>query len=75
MNNANATLGVAVRRRRRDLGLSLASVAKRMGISAAALSLLERGESTWSMPRIVTAANALEVQPSELVSAVSDAAA
>lgn len=49
------------------MGASLAVVASRMEISAAALSLLEKGASTWTFPRMLSAASALNSNLFELL--------
>lgn len=56
-------LGVRLRRRRNDLGLSLRSVATRSGLSRSFLSLLERGRKGILMENLVVLAPALRVGP------------
>lgn len=48
----HAAIGAELRRRRRQLGLSLRNVAKRMRVSAPYLSDLERGNRPWNGARI-----------------------
>ncbi|MEI7705664.1 MAG: helix-turn-helix transcriptional regulator [Deltaproteobacteria bacterium] len=60
-------LGAVVVRRRVDLKKSQGEMAKDLKLSQAALSRLERGRSTMSVPHLRTAARTLGVQVSLLV--------
>jgi len=62
-----AELGRVARRIRDSLGLTLAVVATRAGISAAMLSRLETGRTSPSLETIVSLAGALGVRPSHLL--------
>lgn len=64
-------IGGALRRRRADVGMSLAAVAERAGLSAAHVSDVERGVKDISTDRLVRACAALDLPPAELFASVS----
>lgn len=57
----DASLGLRVRRMRRDLGLSLLMLSEMTGLSTGMLSLIERGRATPSIRSLRVLAAALEV--------------
>jgi transcriptional regulator with XRE-family HTH domain len=64
---AMGELGAKIRARRRQLGLSLRELGKRAGLSAAFLSLVERGQAKPALSSLVSLAKALEVSPEFLI--------
>lgn len=61
------TIGDRIRNRRKDLGLTQSSLGKRVGISAPAISQLEKGESKApSSENLLSLANALNCSPNWL---------
>jgi transcriptional regulator with XRE-family HTH domain len=63
--------GAAVRRRRRELGMTSKELAKRAGVSAPFITLLERGQSSISLPRLYRVAEVLGTTPNSLLPASS----
>lgn len=61
------TFGARVRLRRRELGFSQEELAGISGLHRTYIGSLERGERNISLANIVRLANALELDPSELV--------
>jgi len=57
----SARIGAALRYRRKSLGLTLAEVCERAGLSAGFLSLVERGKATPSLGSLANLAVALDV--------------
>jgi transcriptional regulator with XRE-family HTH domain len=60
-------VGAAVRRRRRELGMTGAQLAQRTGVSASFISQLEKGQSSISIPRLYNVAEALDTTPNSLL--------
>ncbi len=56
-------LGAKIRSRRRQLGLTLRELGRRAGLSAAFLSLVERGHAKPALSSLISLAQALEVSP------------
>ena len=57
----NTDIGIRIKQRRQELGLSLREVARRAGVSASFLSQVERGESNTSLDSLRRIAEALDV--------------
>lgn len=55
----NIGIGQQMREERKNAGLSLRTVAKRLGVSAAYVSDLELGRRNWSLHRVTDYQNAL----------------
>ena len=66
-NEALKTFGARVRLRRRELGFSQEEVAGISELHRTYIGSLERGERNISLANIVRLANALELDPAELV--------
>jgi transcriptional regulator with XRE-family HTH domain len=66
-------VGAAVRRRRRSLGLTLAAVAARSGLSVPFLSQIENERARPSSRSLERVADALETSPAELRAAADSA--
>ncbi|WP_440709984.1 helix-turn-helix domain-containing protein [Herbiconiux sp. YIM B11900] len=64
-------LGSTIRRRRKELALSLVEVSGRTGLSHSFLSQLERGKTRASMRSLFSIAQALESTQEELIAAAS----
>lgn len=65
------TIGDRIRNRRKELGLTQSSLGKRIGISAPAISQLEKGESKApSSENLLALANALNCSPNWLQSGI-----
>lgn len=64
---ADDRLGESIRRRRLELGLRLVDVAERVGVSASAVSQIERGLIRPSMQTLVRVSGALDVMPHHLL--------
>jgi transcriptional regulator with XRE-family HTH domain len=71
--NANLAqeIGAAVRRRRRELGMTSRELASRTGVSAPFITQLERGQSSISLPRLYRVAEVLGTTPNSLLPASS----
>lgn len=67
---AHQAFGDAVARRRREIGLPIADLLSRTGISRSFLHEIERGTGNLSLAAIIALASALEMAPSELVRAI-----
>lgn len=65
---SHETIGKALRARRTELGLSIADLAERSGLSASFIATVERGRSDISLGRLGRLTNALEVPLVELLS-------
>lgn len=63
---ARSIVGPRIRERRRALGLTQAELAKRVGISASYLNLIERNRRGIAGKRLADIANALELRTSDL---------
>ena len=61
------TFGARVRLRRKELGFSQEELAGISGLHRTYIGSLERGERNISLANVVRIANALEIDPSELV--------
>ena len=61
------TFGAKVRLRRRELGFSQEELAGISGLHRTYIGSLERGERNISLANIIRIANALELDPAELV--------
>ena len=61
------TFGARVRLRRRELGFSQEELAGISGLHRTYIGSLERGERNISLANIIRLANALELDPAELV--------
>ena len=59
--------GEIIRRRRRELDLTLEEIAKRVGISRQTMSRYETGVISVPLDRLVLIAEALRVSPGELL--------
>lgn len=64
-----AKLGVAIRLRRNDLGMSQEALADAAKISRTHMGEVERGKRNISFTAVVRIANAVEMTPSQLVTA------
>lgn len=62
-----------MRRRRTELGMTAAELARRAGVSAPFVSLLETGQSSISIPRLYRVAEALATTPNSLLPLRSEA--
>jgi transcriptional regulator with XRE-family HTH domain len=60
-------VGATVRARRTEVGLSVAELARRTGVSGPFISQLEAGRSSLSIPTLYRIAEALEVTPNALL--------
>lgn len=65
--DALKTFGARVRLRRRELGFSQEELAGISGLHRTYIGSLERGERNIALANIIRLANALELDPSELV--------
>lgn len=65
--NANQHLGMRIRARREELGLSLRDVARETGLSATFISQLERGTANPTLASLRSIANALKLPIYQLV--------
>ena len=66
-----ASLGVAIRKRRRAMNLSQEALAERADFYRTYVSLLERGERNPSFTNLCRTAAALDTTPSELLKGIS----
>ncbi len=66
-------LGNAIRERRKHLGLTLAQLARRTGVSLGYLSQIELGKNSASLERLYRIALGLSLKMSELFQAVQNA--
>lgn len=64
-------VGTAIRRRRRDLGMTSKELAARVGVSAPFITQLERGQSSISLPRLYRVAEVLGTTPNSLLPVTS----
>ena len=62
-----AALGTAVRDRRHEIGLSQEALADTCRLHRTYIGSVERGERNVSLENIVRIADALDIQPSELI--------
>jgi len=62
-------VGAAIRRRRREIGMTGKDLAARTGVSAAFITQLEQGRSLISLPRLYRLAEVLETTPNSLLPA------
>ena len=67
MSNINESFGLAVRRRRVDLGLSQEELASEAGLHRTYISLIERGLRSASIETIIKLAKALNTTGSQLL--------
>jgi ribosome-binding protein aMBF1 (putative translation factor) len=67
-DRALEALGRAVRRRRKDLGLSQEALSARAGLHENYVGGVERGERNTSIVNVLKLTGALELRPSELMS-------
>lgn len=66
-NGSLAQLGTAVRKRRKQVGLSQEALADAAGIDRSHMGKIERGERNVTLLNIVRIADALATKPSELM--------
>lgn len=68
MRDGGEAMAFDIKERRKELGLSLEQLAKRVGVSTATVSRWERGDiKSFKASNIVPLSSALEVRPSELL--------
>lgn len=67
MSDINESFGLAVRRRRVDLGLSQEELADKSGLHRTYISLIERGLRSASIETIIKLAKALRTTGSQLL--------
>ncbi|GHF32083.1 transcriptional regulator with XRE-family HTH domain [Amycolatopsis bartoniae] len=60
-------VGAAVRRRRRELGMTGKELAARLGVSASFITQVEKGQSSISLPRLYRLAEVLGTTPNGLL--------
>ena len=68
----NATIGRRLRGLRQERGLTQAELARRLGISAAYLNLIESGRRTVQLPVLWRALELLEVDPEPFISSLGE---
>ncbi len=70
MKNLRTAIGVAVKRRRRDVGISQEDLSKRASIHSTYIGHIERGAKTPSMSTFIRIARALRLKPQDLMADV-----